>query len=297
MSRQRTYLASAAYCVLLVVSLSTTSLAKSKHAAPFAWQRAKIIAGREAPGFVAFTFDDGPDLISTPKVLSILESFEVPATFFVVGRHFAKKRAVKKPANAGAGALLVQEIERRGFTIGNHTTNHQNLSLLPEKEALQAVAKNASDLNVLLGHPVHLFRPPYGVTTVEVRRMLRNRGDTTVRWNIDSQDFQRKSRKRIAERVLADILRKGGGVVLMHDTKPWTARELPKILAGLERANCQRIARGVVPIIPVSLHYFLRDRNGSHRAIPPDVLETTQAAVDRLTNLCKSTIDKSNSAD
>lgn len=246
------------------------------------WGGAKIVGGREAPGYVAFTFDDGPDLTSTPIILKTLEAHKVPATFFVVGRHFAKKSDTAK-----AGAELLVDMEKRGFTIGNHTTNHQNLPKLSPKAAQAAVATNASDLEAVLGHPVRLFRPPFGATTGAIRRMLRKRGDTMVRWNIDSQDFQRDQRKGMADRVLAEILSKGGGVVLFHDTKKATARMLPSLLASLELANCQRIEDGQPAILPVSLHYFLRDPDGTPRRIPAKVLKETQDMVDRLTEQCK----------
>ncbi len=252
-----------------------------------AWADAKVIGGREAPGYVTFTFDDGPDLKSTPAILETLESFEVPATFFVVGRHFAKPNATAK-----AGAELLRDMERRGFTVGNHTSSHQHLPSLSIKAAQTAVDKNAKDLATVLGHPVHLFRPPFGATNGPIRRMLRKGGNTTVRWNIDSRDFQRAQRKGLAERVLSEILSKGGGVVLLHDTKSWTAKMLPTLLASLEEANCQRISAGIGPILPVSLHYFVRDQNGTPRRIPSKVLKTTQKSIDRLSQRCKTTIDK-----
>ena len=37
------------------------------------------------PGFLALTFDDGPDSEWTPRILDILKQKGVPATFFVVG--------------------------------------------------------------------------------------------------------------------------------------------------------------------------------------------------------------------
>ncbi|MCP4444802.1 MAG: polysaccharide deacetylase family protein [Myxococcales bacterium] len=277
-------------CILL---LGGTTHAEGEAASPVEpaeetispWSNAKIVGGKEAPGYVTFTFDDGPDLKSTPEILSVLERFEVPATFFVVGRHFAKPNDTAK-----AGAELLRDMERRGFVIGNHTSNHQHLPSLSTKAARAAIDGNAADLAKVLGHPVHLFRPPFGATSGPIRRMLRKGGKTTVRWNIDSQDFVRAQRKGIAERVLREILSKGGGVVLLHDTKSWTARMLPGLFEDLEKANCERLENGQGPILPVSLHYFLRDRNGTPRRIPSEVLKVTQKSYDRLTDQCTKDI-------
>lgn len=247
----------------------------------YSWSEAKTVGGKEAPGYVAFTFDDGPDLNTTPAVLETLEAFEIPATFFVVGRHFAKSNDT-----ARAGAELLRDMERRGFTIGNHTTNHQNLAKVSARQAKLAVERNATELERVLGHSVHLFRPPFGATTRSVRRMLSKRGDTMVRWSVDSHDFQRDQRKSMVQRVVSQIVARDGGVVLFHDTKKGTARMLPKILEQLESANCARIDAGESPILPVSLHYFVRERDGTPRPIPPEVLKTTQDTVDRLTERC-----------
>ena len=87
--------------------------------------------------------------------------------------------------------------------------------------------------------------------------------------------------------MVAQILAKSGGVVLLHDTKPWTARALPGILKDLERANCQRLQDGQSVILPVSLHYFLRNRDGGPRPIPTEVLNTTQGTIEALSKRCE----------
>src|SRR5262249_43473632 len=65
--------------------------------------------GADRPRLVALTFDDGPDPDWTPKILSILESRNVPATFFVIGE------------NAVANPGLLQREIAGGSEIGNHS--------------------------------------------------------------------------------------------------------------------------------------------------------------------------------
>ena len=43
------------------------------------------LAGRGRPDHVALTFDDGPDHLSTPHFLRLLNAREVHATFFLLG--------------------------------------------------------------------------------------------------------------------------------------------------------------------------------------------------------------------
>jgi glycerol-3-phosphate acyltransferase PlsY len=64
---------------------------------------------------VALTFDDGPDPTYTPAILDILQKHNVPATFFVVGRHVEQHPDIAR--------RIVQE----GHSIGNHTWSHRSL--------------------------------------------------------------------------------------------------------------------------------------------------------------------------
>ena len=65
---------------------------------------------------VALTFDDGPDRVWTPQILSILEEFHVPGTFFVIGENGVQNRG------------LLERMVRDGFEIGNHSYTHPNMA-------------------------------------------------------------------------------------------------------------------------------------------------------------------------
>lgn len=61
---------------------------------------------------VYLTFDDGPIPEVTPKVLAILDKYQVKATFFMVGENIDKHPDV------------FEQVVRAGHSIGNHTYNH-----------------------------------------------------------------------------------------------------------------------------------------------------------------------------
>src|SRR5271165_5223665 len=67
---------------------------------------------------LALTFDDGPGPF-TPQVLSVLERFRVPATFFEIGDEVARYPQYSKMVAAA------------GFPVEDHTWSHPNLSTLP----------------------------------------------------------------------------------------------------------------------------------------------------------------------
>ena len=66
----------------------------------------------------ALTFDDGPYLNTTPKLLPILKDNGVKATFFVTGKQFTM--------TPDFGAFL-RQIDKEGHEIYGHSWNHEHL--------------------------------------------------------------------------------------------------------------------------------------------------------------------------
>ncbi len=250
--------------------------------------KAATIHGDEAPGLVAFTFDDGPKVGTTDKVVDALLEYDVPATFFVVGHRLVGKRA------DGARALLARMLEH-GFQIGSHSYSHPDLRTVSGKRLTREIAHTSEVIEKLTGVPVELFRPPYGALDKESAGHVARGGMTTVQWSIDSLDWRAPKAERMRQALVAGIVRENGGVILMHDTKRITARNIAAILDDLEATNCARLDAGEPPIVPVSLHYFLRD-DGVARAIPPEVEARTQAYRRGLPTRCANR-PKSDAAD
>ena len=64
-------------------------------------------------GEVVLTFDDGPYTNKTPDVLALLAKHQLPATFFVLGRHISSRTY-----------HLLQQMEAAGHIIGSHSYDH-----------------------------------------------------------------------------------------------------------------------------------------------------------------------------
>jgi peptidoglycan/xylan/chitin deacetylase (PgdA/CDA1 family) len=231
--------------------------------------RADAIDGKGVTGFVAFTFDDGPNPDTTPAVLEALQKYNVPATFFIVTRR------ISGPLGEKNREVLAKEIAG-GFTIASHSVSHTNLRNVSPKAMGHEIDQSLRTLSKATGHSIGLFRPPYGALDDRGRDHLKKRGLTEVRWSIDPADWRIKETDKLRARTLATIVRQGGGVVLMHDVKEVTAGSLAFVLDDLEGENCRRLAARQEPILPVSIHYWLRD-NGKPRSIPEAVKQRTLA--------------------
>src|SRR5262249_52474930 len=98
---------------------------------------------------IALTFDDGPDRQWTPTVLDILARYQVPATFFYIGRH-----ALENPD-------LVQRAFNEGHEIGNHTLTHAGLGTIPGVRATFELNATRFIVASLTGRTMRYARSPF----------------------------------------------------------------------------------------------------------------------------------------
>jgi cellulose synthase/poly-beta-1,6-N-acetylglucosamine synthase-like glycosyltransferase/peptidoglycan/xylan/chitin deacetylase (PgdA/CDA1 family) len=179
---------------------------------------------------VALTFDDGPDPVYTQKVLDVLRSHGVKATFFVVGE------------NVRDNPQLLRDEFAQGHEVGNHTFTHPDLeSISLDELRLQANATERLIESVLRRRSV-LFRPPYG-GDMEPLSLDRARplavtsalGYYTVGYGVDPTDWARPGTDKIVSSVLAQAT--DGSVILLHDSggdRQQTVDALPRIIEGLQ---------------------------------------------------------------
>jgi peptidoglycan/xylan/chitin deacetylase (PgdA/CDA1 family) len=231
--------------------------------------KADRIEGFELKGMVTFTFDDGPSPTTTPDVLDALEKYNVPATFFIVSRRIVGKLGEK------SREVLARQV-KAGFTIASHSYSHPNLRgsnaaklSLEIDDAIRILAKES-------GKQIALFRAPFGALDNTSRGWLKKRGLTEAFWSVDTLDWQATDVQKLRKKTINMILKQEGGVVLLHDIKPITAKVTPLVLDDLEAENCKRLADKKDPILPVAIHYFIRDK-GQQRPIPDEVKKQTDA--------------------
>ncbi len=241
--------------------------------------KASRVDGDERKGVVAFTFDDGPNPETTPAVIDALEKYDIPATFFIVTQRISGKHGEK-------GRELLQRELGDGFLVGSHSVTHANLKHASSDQLAREVDASIRTLAAEAHRPIGMFRPPYGSLGPAGRVWLKKLGLTEVLWSVDTLDWKAHDPERLRKKVISMIKHDDGGVVLMHDVKPITAKVIAEVLDDLEAENCARLAAHREPILPVSLHYFLRDRDGRGAATPREL----PAAVQQRTEAYKAAL-------
>jgi peptidoglycan/xylan/chitin deacetylase (PgdA/CDA1 family) len=152
----------------------------------------KALVAPRRPGELALTFDDGPNATWTPRLLDILASHDVRATFFLLGR-----RAEAQPE-------LVRRIRAEGHLIGNHSWSHTNLAWTLASRVRLELARTNETLRQITGARVRFFRPPFGGRRPAVFRIARELGLMPVLWNAMTSDWSDLSAQRIADRLARD---------------------------------------------------------------------------------------------
>lgn len=238
--------------------------------------RAERVVGDDMRGMIAFTFDDGPSPDSTPSVLAALETYDIPASFFVVTRHFGHGR--KPHYSKRARELLEQELAD-GHLVGSHGVMHERLLTATKRELDREINASLKELSSYAKRPIGMFRAPFGKINLAGRKRLKSLGVTEVFWSIDPRDWEAVDGDEDYMRgeIARAIQNAGGGVIVLHDSKRVTASIIAGVFDDLEVSNCKKLRRQQTPIIPVSLHYFLRDPGDTPRPVPRQVAARTAA--------------------
>lgn len=171
----------------------------------FGYQPDIYRVGSRASNKVAITFDDGPSEEFTLPILDILKEYDVPATFFMVGKHVEKYPHV------------AQRVVEEGHTIGNHTQNHRNLPTLSTLELQKEVMEATATMTEITGvYPKHV-RPPRGMYDDRFRRLAALLGQEIVLWSISTRDWRFGVTPAYIERLVESKVR-GGDIILFHDS-------------------------------------------------------------------------------
>jgi len=217
---------------LLRAAAAVVPVAAAAHAAPvvssFGPLRNRVmprLAGQGRADHVALTFDDGPDHLSTPHFLRLLDARRVRSTFFLLG-----SMAIRSPG-------LVAEMSAAGHEIALHGWAHRPLLLRGYRATYDDLARSRDLLGGITGTAPKLFRPPYGVLTTGTYLACRRLGLTPVLWTAWGEDWRARATPHSVLRTVTRDLR-GGGTVLLHDsdctsaTGSWrnTLAALPRLL-------------------------------------------------------------------
>jgi peptidoglycan/xylan/chitin deacetylase (PgdA/CDA1 family) len=166
---------------------------------------------------VALTFDDGWSGKNGRLILDILIRENVPATFFLNGTYLA------------GNLQLWRDVADAGFTVGNHTWRHSDVTKMSTQAIVADLQQNAAAFEAATGQKMApIFRPPYGLrnATSDAAAALAGYPDVVL-WDTTDNDTRRYSDAQVLATGTAG---KAGSIVLLHVGPDVTPRILEDLL-------------------------------------------------------------------
>ncbi|MET1109498.1 polysaccharide deacetylase family protein [Enterococcus faecium] len=176
---------------------------------------------------IAITFDDGPNEITTPKILDILKRKNIQATFFMLGENVSRNKEI------------VKRIFDSGHEIGNHSFSHRQLTLLSDEEIKNEINDTDREIRKITGINPNYIRPPYGSVNKNIAKIGKR---PIIEWSVDSRDWQSKNKESIINEVKNQVY--PGSILLFHDIQEATVEALPEVIDYLYSQNYKLVTIG-----------------------------------------------------
>lgn len=181
---------------------------------------------------VFLTFDDGPSKTVTPQILSILEQYNIKATFFVLG-----SRVELYPD-------IVKDAYNKGHYIANHGYSHKydyiyasTDNIIEEYRHTENIIRDALQMP---NYYTNVFRFPggssggkYNEVKQSAIQILKSNNIAYLDWNCLTKDSEGKfTKEELVQNLINTSQNKNSIVVLMHDAgnKKTTYEALPEII-------------------------------------------------------------------
>lgn len=179
-----------------------------------------------APKEVVLTFDDGPRPESTPLVLKALADQCVKASFFMNGEPMR------------AHAALARQVRDAGHSVGMHGFQHLAFGQLPAPAQIADLDAMVAAYREVLGSEPAAYRFPFLAESPVLMAALRERDITVMSVDAGAEDWlPDQTPQMLATKLLGQLAKSGGGIVLLHDVQDQTARALPFLLQSLKASG------------------------------------------------------------
>ena len=164
----------------------------------------------------------------TDDILKVLDTYNVKATFFIVGAWIDQYPDKLKA------------IYEKGHEIGNHSNKHPIMTKISKEQIIKDITIVDAKIMAITGQGTTLFRCPSGEYNDLVVETVEATNHYCVQWNVDSIDWKEQGAEIEYNRIVKNT--KPGSILLFHNNAKYTPENLPKILDFL-RAQDYKIVK------------------------------------------------------
>ena len=152
--------------------------------------------------YAALTFDDGPNTVTTPKVLEVLKKHGVKASFFLVGDNITEE-----------SAKVAAACFEYGCELCNHSRTHSAMPKQTSPEIREEIRYTDKKIKQITGgKDVLFFRPPY----IAVCDSMYDDIEHTFICGVGANDWEDSvSAEERSRRIIEQT--ENGSIILLHD--------------------------------------------------------------------------------
>ena len=176
---------------------------------------------------IALTFDDGPNTVTTPQVLDILEEQGIVASFFLIADNINE-----------ASARIAQRALALGCELNNHSKTHSRMSGMTAEEIRAEISRCTGQIIALAGRAPRFFRPPY----IDVSRTLYDEVGLGFICGAGCKDWLPETSAEERVRLTLENAR-DGEIILLHDS--------------LGNVNTVEALREIIPVLKEQDYSFV----------------------------------------
>lgn len=174
---------------------------------------------------ISLTFDDGPNTVTTPEVLAVLEQYKVKASFFLIGQNINSETK-----------QMIQRQVADGCTIENHSWTHSDMTKFSKEQIQDEIKKTSELITSCTGTEPQFFRPPY----ISVNQLMYDSIPLPFICGMGVTDWEESvSAETRAQGVIEGAC--DGQIILLHDLvgNKKTVEALKEIIPTLQKKGVQ----------------------------------------------------------
>ena len=171
------------------------------------------------PSIVYFSFDDGPEAHgnTTARLLDVLQKYHIRALFCLLGE------------NAEQYPELVKRIHDEGHYIANHGYAEKHAYTMNDDEFRDNLLRGEAAISMALGFAMNpkLYRPHGGFYNARQEKICIDEGYAMVPVTVRVCDavVGAAKRKKIVNKTIGLVVKRGGGLILLHDGRDSYSRK------------------------------------------------------------------------
>ena len=151
-------------------------------------------------------------LFSTGEYLDILETYNIPATFFLIGIHVEKYPDQAK--------MIIDSKNE----LGLHSYSHKQLTKMAPDYIKIDFQDSLTAINNIAETDIRFFRPPFGDFNDTIIEAAKDHDLITILWCVDPRDWKINDPQQIAKHVIQNA--ENGSIILLHEGRQSTLEAL-----------------------------------------------------------------------